>query len=86
MHVGWTEKNWSKVHISDEIKFNLFGSRGKHNVPITPLNPNHPVSTARHCSSLILIMILNDGFCLGDLLVILYMTVVAQTHPIFYMF
>lgn len=77
MHVGWTEKNWSKVHISDEIKFSLFGSGGKHNVPIRPLNPNPLVSTASHCFSLILIMILTDGFCLDDTLVILYRTVVV---------
>lgn len=30
-HVVWTE-NWSKVHFSDESKFNLFGSDGKHYV------------------------------------------------------
>jgi len=28
----WTEENWSKVHFSDESKFNLFGSDGKHYV------------------------------------------------------
>ena len=31
-HVVWTEENWSKVHFSDESKFNLFGSDGKHYV------------------------------------------------------
>lgn len=31
-HVVWTEENWSKVHFSDESKFNLFGSNGKHYV------------------------------------------------------
>ncbi len=29
-HVVWTEENWSKVHFSDESKFNLFESDGKH--------------------------------------------------------
>ncbi len=29
-HVVWTKENWSKVHFSDEIKFKLFGSDGKH--------------------------------------------------------
>ncbi len=41
-HVVWTEENWSKVHFSDEIKFNLFGSDGKHFVWLQPeerLNP-----------------------------------------------
>lgn len=70
-------------NISDEIKFNLFGSSGKHNVPFRPLNPNPPVSTASHRCSLILIMILTDGFCLGDTLVIVYRTVLVQTRPIF---
>ncbi|KAI5615079.1 hypothetical protein C0J50_3304, partial [Silurus asotus] len=31
-HVVWTEENWSKVHFSDESKFDLFGSDGKHYV------------------------------------------------------
>lgn len=31
-HVVWTEENWSRVHFSDESKFNLFGSDGKHYV------------------------------------------------------
>lgn len=31
-HVVWTEANWSKVHFSDESKFDLFGSDGKHYV------------------------------------------------------
>ncbi len=26
----WTEENWSKVHFSDDSKFNLLGSDGKH--------------------------------------------------------
>lgn len=50
-------------NISDDIKFNLFGSGGKHKVPFRPLNPNPHVSTASHCCSLILIMILTDCFC-----------------------
>ncbi len=29
-HVVSTEQNWTKVHFSDESKFNLFGSDGKH--------------------------------------------------------
>ncbi len=29
-HVLRTEENWSKIHFSDESKFNLFGSDGKH--------------------------------------------------------
>ncbi len=31
-HAVWTEENWSKVHFSDESKFNLFGSDWKHYV------------------------------------------------------
>ncbi len=30
--VVWREKNWSKGYFSDENKFNLFGSDGKHYV------------------------------------------------------
>ncbi len=29
-HVVWREENWSKVLFSDESKFNLLGSDGKH--------------------------------------------------------
>ncbi len=32
-HVVWRGGNWSKVHFSDESKFNLFGSDGKLYVP-----------------------------------------------------
>lgn len=39
----WTVPKWSKVHFSDESKFNLFGSDGKHHVRRKSgerLNPN----------------------------------------------
>ena len=25
-HIAWTEEQWNIVHVSDESKFNLFGS------------------------------------------------------------
>ena len=31
-HVNWTDEEWSKVHFSDESKFNMFGSDGKKHV------------------------------------------------------
>ena len=28
-HIVWSEEKWSRVHFSDESKFNLFGADGK---------------------------------------------------------
>ena len=31
-HILWTEEQWNMVHLSEESKFNLFGSNGKRSV------------------------------------------------------
>lgn len=41
-HAVWTDENWCKVHFSDESKFNLFGSDGKHYVRLQTVERLNP--------------------------------------------